>query len=415
MLNEVSALELHSDHDVGPGPVAGGDRVHPRAAWRFPIRFLFGCLVLAALPASVIQAAETNAPARPARGYSYLHDQVAEAPWSIHIFKIDRSHPDLAFATTLGSGGSIGLGTITQQLKQIPATAGKPVAAVNGDFYDTGREYMGRPRDLQIQFGELVTSPSGHAVFWMDLTGSPRFTNLTSHFRIVWPDGGVTPFALNGPRGGDEAVLYTSRMGTSTHTSGGTELVLEETSGKPGRPMQIGRTNVTLVKEVRAAGDTSIDPGFLVLSLGPKLAARITVPTNGHTLTFITETTPDLAGVETAIGGGPTLVRQGKPAQWGGIQLRHPRTAIGWNREFIFLVEVDGRQNGLSIGMTLPELAAYMAKLGCDEAMNLDGGGSATFWACGNVMNSPSEGHERPVANALVVLDRNPAQAQVRR
>ena len=56
--------------------------------------------------------------------------------------------------------------------------------------------------------------------------------------------------------------------------------------------------------------------------------------------------------------------------------------------------------------MSFSELAAYMIKLGCEQALNLDGGGSATLWVCGNVMNSPSEGHERPGANALVLVQR---------
>jgi exopolysaccharide biosynthesis protein len=47
-----------------------------------------------------------------------------------------------------------------------------------------------------------------------------------------------------------------------------------------------------------------------------------------------------------------------------------------------------------------------MVKLGCENAINLDGGGSATLWVSGNVMNSPSEGQERPGANALVVLQK---------
>ena len=54
--------------------------------------------------------------------------------------------------------------------------------------------------------------------------------------------------------------------------------------------------------------------------------------------------------------------------------------------------------------MTFPELAAYLVKLGCTEAINLDGGGSATLWVYGNIMNSPSEGRPRPAANALVIL-----------
>jgi exopolysaccharide biosynthesis protein len=54
-------------------------------------------------------------------------------------------------------------------------------------------------------------------------------------------------------------------------------------------------------------------------------------------------------------------------------------------------------------------LASYLIKLGCDEAMNLDGGGSATLWCQGQLRNQPCDGRERPVANSLVVLRRNPA------
>jgi exopolysaccharide biosynthesis protein len=112
--------------------------------------------------------------------------------------------------------------------------------------------------------------------------------------------------------------------------------------------------------------------------------------------------------VRVAIGGGPMLVRDGKAMHWGGIQVRHPRSALGWNRDHFFLVEVDGRQSQLSVGMTFSEFAEYLRKLGCEEAMNLDGGGSATLWVLGNVINSPSEGQERPGANALVVLRKHP-------
>ena len=66
------------------------------------------------------------------------------------------------------------------------------------------------------------------------------------------------------------------------------------------------------------------------------------------------------------------------------------------------MVIVDGRQRSLSIGMTFTELAEYMIKkLGCQEAINLDGGGSATMWVLGNVMNSPSQGRERPAGEIL--------------
>jgi exopolysaccharide biosynthesis protein len=64
---------------------------------------------------------------------------------------------------------------------------------------------------------------------------------------------------------------------------------------------------------------------------------------------------------------------------------------------------VDGRQRRLSVGMTLDELSAYLVELGCTDAMNLDGGGSATLWFNGLIRNRPCDGHERAIANCLVV------------
>jgi exopolysaccharide biosynthesis protein len=150
----------------------------------------------------------------------------------------------------------------------------------------------------------------------------------------------------------------------------------------------------------------------MVLSLSPQVVARTPAVTKGTTLTLSTATLPDLKGARVAMGGGPALVRDGKPMQWHNTQLRQPRTAIGWNSNYFFLVEVDGRQRGLSIGMTFPELAEYMTKLGCEEALNLDGGGSATFWLYGQVVNSPSEGRERTTGNGIVVVRKNQVETQ---
>ena len=146
----------------------------------------------------------------------------------------------------------------------------------------------------------------------------------------------------------------------------------------------------------------------MVLSLPPNLTATLPLVPPGGTLKIITETFPDVAGAEFAIGGGPALVRDGKPMEGSGwVLIRHPHSAVGWNRTHFFLVEVDGRQIDVSLGMTFPELAQYMLKLGCDQAMSLDGGGSATLWALGGIRNSPSEGQERPAPNALVVVKKN--------
>jgi hypothetical protein len=72
----------------------------------------------------------------------------------------------------------------------------------------------------------------------------------------------------------------------------------------------------------------------MVLSIGPGQTSRVPVLRPGDGLRIAAETVPDLSGANVAIGGGPTLVQDGKPMQWPGfIHMRHPRTALGWNKD----------------------------------------------------------------------------------
>jgi len=310
-------------------------------------------------------------------------------------------------------GTTFGMSTVSEQLKGLTQESKVPLAAINGDFYEKTEKYKGRPRDVQIWNGQVVSSPAGHMAFWLDSEGAPHMTNVFSRFRVIWPDGQSTPVGLNQDRQEDTAVLYTSVVGKSTHTAGGTDLVLEGATNSPALPLRLGIVYHMLLKEIRTAGDAPLTGDTVVLSVSSKLASRLPAFKPGSSLQLVTETVPDLSGATVAIGGGPGLVHNAKPMQWTGfLHMRHPRTAFGWNKDYYFLVEVDGRQSNISVGMTFPELADYLVKIGCQEAMNLDGGGSATLWALGAVRNSPSEGDERPSANALVVVRRKPPSEQ---
>ena len=348
------------------------------------------------------------------RGFSYRNDQRQDPAWSVNVFKVDRSRKDLFLTSTTGLPDRIGMSTVAEQIQTLPASWGTPIAAVNGDFYTTEDDYRGDPRDVQIRNGELISAPAGHASFWMDAAGEPRTANVESNLRVRWPDGTYHPLGLNELRDSEMVVLYSSAIGRSTRSSGGVELVLTNAPGEGWLPLQVGRTIKARVASVHRGGDTPVPRDGLVLSIGSRMpeSARNRQPGDEIQLEF--KTTPDLSGVETALGGGPTLVRSGKPQTWSNFQIRHPRSAMGWNKTHFFLVQVDGRQPDLSVGMTFPELAKYMAELGCEEAINLDGGGSATMWVLGQVVNSPSEGRQRPGANALVVM-RRPGVSEARR
>ncbi len=108
-----------------------------------------------------------------------------------------------------------------------------------------------------------------------------------------------------------------------------------------------------------------------------------------------------------AVGGGPTLLRNGRVVLWGrppDIGGRQPRTAVGLcpDRK-VLLVTIDGRSRA-SAGATLAEEARYMLALGARNAINLDGGGSTTMVIKGHVVNAPADGSERCVSDALMVF-----------
>ena len=116
--------------------------------------------------------------------------------------------------------------------------------------------------------------------------------------------------------------------------------------------------------------------------------------------------------MQQAVGGYPLLVQDGEipatfsPAPSHCAEL-HPRTAVGLSRDrqTLWMVVVDGRQPGYSIGMTCAQLAALMVDLGCWTALNLDGGGSTTMVVEGlGEVNRPSGGTERVVSNHLGVF-----------
>jgi hypothetical protein len=87
---------------------------------------------------------------------------------------------------------------------------------------------------------------------------------------------------------------------------------------------------------------------------------------------------------------------------------RHPRTIVGHTADnHLLMVVVDGR-SPTAAGMTYSELATTLISLGAVNALGLDGGGSSTMWVRGEpssgVVNTPSDGSERSVANAVAVI-----------
>jgi exopolysaccharide biosynthesis protein len=63
---------------------------------------------------------------------------------------------------------------------------------------------------------------------------------------------------------------------------------------------------------------------------------------------------------------------------------------------------VDGKND--ASGATAHQLVHLLQSLGVVTALNLDGGGSTTFFAKGRVLNHPAFGSERAVSTSLLVI-----------
>src|SRR5260370_35089310 len=172
-------------------PVSGGAQAWRRAVW---------FLTLAAIIAA---SGSLAAAMRVANGVTYENDRISEGPWSIHIVKISRTNAELELHTTLASGTIHGLSVLCEQVKSLPAELGRPLAAINGDFFRYERTpYNGDPRGLQIRQGELVSAPGKEACVWIDAQGNPHLTNVLSQLSVTWPNGEVTSLGLNEERRG---------------------------------------------------------------------------------------------------------------------------------------------------------------------------------------------------------------------
>ena len=116
------------------------------------------------------------------------------------------------------------------------------------------------------------------------------------------------------------------------------------------------------------------------------------------------------------VAAGEPLIRRGEDAEGfsaGARQFdsditagRYPRAALGLDQRQLIAIVCEGRADE-EAGLTMAELATAMVGFGAREAINLDGGGSASLVLDGELVNTPREEHGlelvggREVATAL--------------
>jgi len=321
--------------------------------------------------------------------------------WTIHVLELDprRVRLELAVAMDEISGA--------ETTSSIAARRGA-LAAVNGGYFRMSGLYRGEPTGLLVLGGKILSEPNiGRSVIAVSNAGGTiRIASARTAFSAeVVVDGAASrPISgFNRPRGQDELVVFLPEFHRTTLTApDGLEAVVEG-----GRVVSVrdGEGSAAIPEDgfVLSASGTARD--WALGHLKPGTSVEI--------ITTLIADPPFPFEPEFILGAGPHLIRHaravtGEPEVFpeGFHTQRHPRTAIGTKADgTVVLVTVDGRRPEASVGMSIPELAALMAGLGCIEAVNLDGGGSTTMVVRDKVVNSPSDAAgERPVSDALLVF-----------
>ena len=278
----------------------------------------------------------------------------------------------------------------------------RAIAGVNGDFYDIGHSGapfgLGKDRQRGLLHGR---ENNGNAAFYINEHGVPGIGPLPMKASVRHhPEVHVTN--LNSPAVAPGGVgIYTHGWGRTTGVA--------MTQGQRRNIRSVWVRDGKVVWNTRKLpADRAID-GLLLVGRGP--GARRLAKLDKGTPIKVHYYLP--AHPQMAITGSNYLVHDGIIKATDDRTLQ-PRTAIGVDHDTgeVLMVVVDGRTSG-SRGYTLVEMADLMIDLGADEAINLDGGGSSTMVAKGRsgrskVMNRPSDGFLRSVANAVEVTFTRP-------
>jgi hypothetical protein len=283
------------------------------------------------------------------------------------------------------------------------------IAGVNGDYFGLAGDYS-VPLGLEINGARRsFTDNAGQAAnkaaasFLIGSGGLPFMGFVTTEISL-WLNGEeVIPVnSLNKTVAGQYPVILTPEA-------------FSDTSGLDGRSPGLVKLLVSNDKltYISAKGETVSIPkdGFAVLLSGADYDKYKSKISAGQRAVCATKASVDINGVSAAISGGGMIVSGGKVSLSGNTvtpDARQPRTAVGitGDRKTVMLAVIDGRNH--SVGATAEEAAKIMIEYGAHTAMLLDGGGSSTMYARGEVVNTPSEGAERRVINALGVFENAP-------
>lgn len=291
---------------------------------------------------------------------------------------------------------ALGAGKVSSGLRKLTtiASSNGAVAGVNGGYFDWSGDFLigdirinGKTAGIgtQNRTGLIKRKDGSYDIGRGNYSGAVKVNGRSISF-----------WGVNCPRGTDSIVMYNSLYGSSTGTNEfGTEYVIVD-----GRVQSITK------------GNSVIPANGVVVSVHGQSQANFAGIKVGDKAVIEEGFGPEVGDAPDFYGAGPQLVANGrvsvasKAEQFGNDVAggRAPRTAVGLkDNGHLLLMVVDGRQSH-SIGASLTEMGQLLVKYGAVKGFNLDGGGSSEMILNNRIVNSPSEGVERRIGNAMLVM-----------
>jgi Phosphodiester glycosidase len=343
--------------------------------------------------------------------------QTVAGPEQISILTIDLTRPTLHLGVVQAYNRLISPDeTLTSMANRSGAVAG-----INGDFFEI--HGSGVPLGEELINGQLLHSPNPHFYTVVGVTLSGRITIGPESLLGDVIDGASSYplFSINhySEFNNGRLLLFTPALGEPVYVGGDPVAILRPVAGSAVEfTVQAVYPGVGWLPALKGQ-DALVGSGSAGYWLATTLHRR-------ERIRLTDQIYPDDQLIQ-AIGGGPQLVKDGAfyfdphspaPGDW---YKRNPQTAVGVTKDgthALFAV-FDGRLAGprKSRGMTPAEVANFMIAHGAYNALLFDSGGSSEMVArlpgqhAVSIINWPSGGHERPVANGLFIYSTDATHA----
>lgn len=342
-------------------------------------------------------------------------ERLYKAGWmDVYVLTLDMNNPNVALEV-IESAGEYGLKKSVENL----AKENNVLAAVNADFFGSGNptSSMGQV----VKDGEMVAtqnyyngSENKYAGFYIDNENVPFIDYVKSSIGFYNSATAVIQVGAKNKVNGFSSPVYFDINAFKT------------TADLDKRYKNLTKIVVEndVIVQISEPGQTVTvpDAGYIIVMSDATRQEKISYYAVGQSVSFneneafVFRPQKSIASIKLGISGGGEMLRNGEIIANGliiGQNGRNPRTMIGVNRDKskVMIVCIDGRANG--IGATHTEAAGIMKEYGAWDAMHFDGGGSTTMVAKEentsglSVVNVPSEGSQRLVANGLGVKSAN--------